>query len=79
MIESKTFNSESRDNKDGNSEIVRIPISEERIETVKRTVKLEDVSVYKRKYEEIQHIEESLKKEKVNIETLGDAAVTEKD
>lgn len=60
---------------DGNNETIRIPISEERIEIIKHLVILEDVKVFKRKYQDIKTIKETLKKEKLNVETTGNASV----
>lgn len=60
---------------DGNTESIRIPISEERIEIVKHPIILEDVKVFKYQYQDTKPIEETLKKEKLHIETTGDAVV----
>ncbi|HYF81702.1 MAG TPA: YsnF/AvaK domain-containing protein [Clostridia bacterium] len=75
VIEKKTANVEASSDKNSHTEVIRIPISEERIEVVKHLVKLEDVSVYRRQFQETQHIEEILKKEKLHVETLGDVKV----
>ncbi|MTK11548.1 MAG: YsnF/AvaK domain-containing protein, partial [Clostridiaceae bacterium] len=61
---------------DGNSEAIRIPISEERVEIIKHPIVLENVEVFKHQYQDIKSIEETLKKEKLHVETTGDAAVT---
>lgn len=61
---------------DGNSEAIRIPISEERVEIIKHPIVLENVEVFKRQYQDIKPVEETLKKEKLHVETTGDAAVT---
>jgi uncharacterized protein (TIGR02271 family) len=50
-------------------ETIRIPISEERIEVTKHPVILEEVEIYKRQFQETKHIEETLKKEKIHLET----------
>lgn len=60
---------------DGTVEAIRIPISEERIEIVKHPTILEDVKIFKRQYQDIKPFEETLKKEKLHVETTGDAAV----
>ncbi|WP_010250550.1 YsnF/AvaK domain-containing protein [Acetivibrio cellulolyticus] len=67
VIEKKAISDDT--NADEHTETIRIPISTERIEIVKHTVILEDVEVYKRKFQEFQHIEENLKKEKLNVKT----------
>jgi uncharacterized protein (TIGR02271 family) len=57
---------------DGEIETIRIPLSEERIEITKHPVTLEDVEIYKNQFEEIQHINETVKEEKLHIQTIGD-------
>lgn len=59
----------------GNVEAIKIPISEERIEIVKHPIILEDVKIFKRQYQDIKSVEETLKKEKLHVETTGDTAV----
>lgn len=77
VIEKKVFDEKNFSEIDDNAEVIRIPISEERIDIVKNTVILEDVSVYKRQFEEIEKIEEKLKREGIHIETTGNAVVLE--
>ena len=57
------------------SEIIRIPISEERIEIIKHSVVLEEVEIYKREIEELNQINESVKKEILHIQTIDDPIV----
>lgn len=57
------------------AEVIRIPISEEQVEFTKHTVKLEDVSVYKQQIKDIRHIEETLNKEKFNMNIYGSPKV----
>lgn len=54
---------------ENHTEIMRIPISEERIEIIKHAVVLEDVQIYKHKFEEVKHIEETIKKETLAVKT----------
>lgn len=61
------------------SEIMRIPLTEEQVEVVKNTVKLEDVSIHTNQYQETEHIEETLKKEVAHIETSGNVIVVDED
>lgn len=63
VIEKKVFDPQSHDESNAHTEIIRIPISKERIDIHKEPVILEDVSVSKHKYKEIKHITEMLKKE----------------
>jgi uncharacterized protein (TIGR02271 family) len=58
-------------------EIIRIPIVEERIEVTKKPVILENVEISKNQFEEMIHLNETLKEEKINIETIGDIKVRE--
>lgn len=59
----------------GPPEVIRIRLSEEQVEFNKRKVALEDVSIYKQQIEEIQHIEQTLKKEEFNIKIFGSPKV----
>lgn len=57
-------------------ETIRIPLSEEHIEVKKHTVIIEKVDMCKQTIEEIIPIIETLKTEKLNIESAGDIKVT---
>ena len=59
-----------------NSETIRIPIIEERIEIIKHSVVLENVEIFKREVKEINQINENLKKEILHIQTIGNPTVT---
>lgn len=59
-------------------EVMRIPISEERIDINKQMIQLEEVSINTHKFEEIEHINELLKKEKLDIKVTGSAKVENK-
>ncbi|MCB8818839.1 YsnF/AvaK domain-containing protein [Desulfosporosinus shakirovi] len=52
-------------------DVIRIRLSEEQVEFTKHMVSLEDVSIYKQQIEEIQHIEETLRREESAIKVLG--------
>jgi uncharacterized protein (TIGR02271 family) len=56
-------------------EVIRIPICEERVEVVKHPTVLEDVSIYRQQYEAMHHVEETLRKEELHMETRGNAQV----
>jgi uncharacterized protein (TIGR02271 family) len=60
---------------DGEIETIRIPLSEEHIEITKHPVTLEDVEIYKNQFEEILHVNETVKEEKLHIHTNGDIMV----
>ncbi|MEH7503020.1 YsnF/AvaK domain-containing protein [Neobacillus drentensis] len=53
-------------------ETIRIPLSEERIEVTKHPIILEDVEIFKNKIEEHIQFNETLKEEKLHIDTVGD-------
>lgn len=56
----------------GHTETIRIPVSEERIKVIKQPVILEEISAYKRQFQEIESVEETVKKEKVHLDINGD-------
>jgi uncharacterized protein (TIGR02271 family) len=62
---------------DEKTEIIRIPFSEERIKVTKQPVFLENVEIYKKQFEEIIHINKTLKEEKARIKTIGDLKVVD--
>lgn len=72
VIEKKVIDSDILENKEVSPEVIRIPVSEEKVEFTKHNVKLEDISIYKQQIEEIKHIEETLKKQKVKVKVFGD-------
>lgn len=74
VIENTLMNSENPES-DGQTKVIRIPLSEERIEVVKHPVKLEDVTIYEQQYQVIEHIKRTLKSEKIKVETCGAAKV----
>lgn len=78
VIEKKTFASTAPEHKDVPTEIIRIPLSEEQVELVKRRVALEDVSIYKEQIEDLKHIEETLKREESKVKISGSPKVRDK-
>lgn len=75
IIEKKVLASATLEHKDAPPEIIRIPISEEQVEFIKHNVDLEDISIYKQQLEDIKHIEETLKREKVKVKISGSPLV----
>lgn len=75
VIEKRVPGGENTENTRGGENIIRIPISEERVEIIKHRVVLENVSIYRHQFQELQHIEEMLKKEEIHINTTGEAEV----
>ena len=74
IIEKKIVNSQGETNK--NIETICIPIREDRIEVTLHPTLLEDVEIYKNQYEELKDVIETLKEEKIHIETIGDIRLT---
>lgn len=71
VIEKKLPDSPTSAQKDVPTEVIRIRLSEEQVEFTKHRVTLEDVSIYKQQIEDIQHIEETLKREESSIIIFG--------
>jgi len=78
IIEKKVLDAENPDKTGEHTEIIRIPISEERIEIIKHPTVLEDVEIYKRQFHETKSVKEVLKKEKLYMETTGNTRVVDK-
>lgn len=70
VIERKAVN-EPSDSPIGSEEVIRIPVSEERVHVDKHTILTEEISAYTRDVEETRRIEETLKREEAYIETDG--------
>jgi uncharacterized protein (TIGR02271 family) len=75
VIEKKKLNADGA--KDGQIETIRIPLSEERIELNKHQVIFENIEINKKQFEELIHINETVKTEKIRIDTIGDIKVIE--
>lgn len=78
VIEKKILDAKSLDQQAEHTETIRIPISEERIEITKHPTALEDISIYKNTFEEIVQIDETLKKEILDVNTTGSPIVIER-
>ncbi|OIK07182.1 hypothetical protein BIV60_27100 [Bacillus sp. MUM 116] len=77
IIEKKIINPEI--SMDLQIETICIPLSEERIEVTLKPTILEDVEVFKKQYEELIQVNETMKEEKVQINTFGDIKIIEDD
>lgn len=78
--EELVIQNKSLDTQDGNKanqhyEILRIPISEERVEIIKHPVAVNDVSMYKRQFHDTVNVKELCKKEKVVVTTTGNPQI----
>lgn len=78
VIEKKSIASDTSRDKDSETQIIRIPLNEEQVEFSKHKVILEDISIYKQQIKDIEHIEETLKKEKPKVEISGSPNVINK-
>lgn len=78
VIENAQFDENSSNNVDRKTEVIRIPLCEERIEVTKHPELLNDVSVYRQQFLEMQRVDAALKKEIVHVETKGHARVIDK-
>ena len=58
-------------------ETICIPLSEEQIEVTLTPAILNDVEMFKNQYEELIQVHETLKEEKVHIETVGNIEVVD--
>ncbi|MCD2349027.1 YsnF/AvaK domain-containing protein [Clostridium guangxiense] len=77
VIERKSLNNEASDTPIGDSEAIKIPVSEEKVDVGKHTVVTGEVSAHKRAIEDTEHIDETLKHEEARINTVGDPNVVD--
>ena len=78
VIEKEIIDAKAPNEIDAHIETIRIPINEERIEVIKHPAALNDVLVYEHQFQETKSVEETIKKEKINLETTGDLEIVEK-
>lgn len=57
---------------------IRIPVKEEQVSVQKQTVVAEEVSVGKRNVQDTEHIDETLRKEKIKVDKHGDVNVRDR-
>ncbi|WP_160672046.1 YsnF/AvaK domain-containing protein [Clostridium sp. C8-1-8] len=75
IIEKTSVDNCNKKNHYNPEDLICIPLSEERVDFSKHMVKLEDVSVYKQQFEELVHIEETLKHEEAKVKISGSPVV----
>lgn len=78
VIEKKSIASDASKDKTSETQIIRIPLTEEHVEFSKHKVVLEDISIYKQQINDIEHIEKTLKKEKPKVKISGSPNVINK-
>jgi uncharacterized protein (TIGR02271 family) len=66
--------SDKSKNKDS-EEIIRIPICEDEVDVTTHPVKINDVSIFKQQIKETKHVDETLKRETVNVNVTGNVTV----
>lgn len=59
----------------GDDQEVRIPVREEQLNVEKRAVVAEEVRVGKRRVQDTRHVDETLRKEEIKVETEGNVDV----
>jgi uncharacterized protein (TIGR02271 family) len=77
VIERRSLNNERSDSPITSEEAIRIPVSEENVDVEKYTVITGEVSAYKRNIEDTKHIDETLKREEVRVNKIGDPDIAE--
>lgn len=79
VIEKTTYDEVKNKTPRTHTETIEIPISEERIEIIKHPVMLEDISIYNHRFQEMKHIDETVKKEQIRVDTVGDVRLKDSD
>lgn len=79
VIEKTVPDNKASGGNDESIETIRIPVIEERIEVIRHPEIREKVSVYSQEIHETQHVEETLKKEKLQVKTTGESDAIKKD
>ncbi|KUG02789.1 hypothetical protein ASZ90_019865 [hydrocarbon metagenome] len=74
IIEKKILDADSPD-QSTRTEIIRIPLREERVEINKQTYDLETVEIYKQQLHEYEIVDAMLKKEVMSTKTFGDVDI----
>lgn len=77
VVERRTLNNETSDSPITDEETIRIPVSEERVDVDKRTVVTGEISAHKRSIEDTTHIDETLKREEVRVNRIGNPDVVD--
>ncbi|MBA3481152.1 MAG: YsnF/AvaK domain-containing protein [Pirellulales bacterium] len=62
----------------GAGQEVRIPVREEQVNVEKQVVVAEEVSIGKRRVQDTKHIDETLRKEEIKVDTKGDVDVRDR-
>jgi uncharacterized protein (TIGR02271 family) len=79
IIERRSLDNEASDTPISEEETIRIPVSEERVNVGKHTVVTGEISAHKRSIEDIEHVDETLKREEARINRIGDPDVIDEE
>jgi uncharacterized protein (TIGR02271 family) len=72
VIERRAIDHEPSEDPIGEEEMIRIPVTEEKVEVGKHTVVTGEVSAYKREVEDTEEVDAVLKREEARVDTEGD-------
>lgn len=75
VVERRAVSATPSDEPVGEEETITIPVSEERVDVDKRTIVTGEVSLQKRAVEETEHVTETVRKERADVDVDGDANV----
>ncbi|MDR4947989.1 YsnF/AvaK domain-containing protein [Neobacillus cucumis] len=77
VITRTPLNNEQSDSTSISQETIHIPVSQEQVEVNKYTVATEEISASKRKVEETQQVQETLKREEAHVNTTGSVDIVD--
>ncbi|GCD10619.1 YsnF/AvaK domain-containing protein [Clostridium tagluense] len=77
VIERKSLNNEASDSPITKEQTIRIPVNEEKVNVDKHTVITGEISAHKRAIENTEHIDETLKREEVLINKIGNPDIVD--
>ncbi|MED4227206.1 YsnF/AvaK domain-containing protein [Neobacillus cucumis] len=77
VITRTPLNNEQSDSTSISQETIHIPVSQEQVEVNKYTVATEEISASKRKVEETQQVQETLKREEAHVNTTGSVNIVD--
>lgn len=78
VIEKRVVDTKNPDKLALPKKVFRIPVSTERIEITKHPVFLNNVSIYKHKFQETECVDETIKKDKVHMVVTGEPEIVNK-
>lgn len=79
IIERRPINNEVTNTPITDETAVHIPVTQEHVEVGKHTVITEQIYAHRREVENVEHVEETLKREKARIDSNGNAEIIDND